>query len=267
MTTQKHLLDGEKETAYIEMISPNSDVGMIIVHGMGEHSGRYVEFMQNLFSCDYSAFALDLIGHGKSSGNRGDINQFIEYVAQIKHFVSFIRERFPSMKIGLFGHSLGGLVSCWHVSKMDDIRYLILSSPLLERRWYLSALQYIPYRIFGDLRITKRWSESKEMLKVSRDDPLSCKDFTIRSLKEVFVAGVNQIQGKLPSIETPLLLLGGMGDKLINAQGLSKIINRFGSNDRTLKLYERARHRLVQGECKNEVIEDIHTWVSARVKQ
>jgi alpha-beta hydrolase superfamily lysophospholipase len=132
----KELNNGKSNNiSYFEMISQESNIGIIIIHGLAEHKGRYIEFINKLHSLKYSVFALDLIGHGESSGKKGDLNNFVEYVDELEKFVSHIRKNYPLMKISLFGHSLGGLVACWYVSEYkNDVDFLILSNPLLERK-------------------------------------------------------------------------------------------------------------------------------------
>ena len=264
MFSKKLKISKEKEIAYFEMISQDSDVAVVIIHGLAEHKGRYLEFINRLHSSKYSVFALDLIGHGESSGKRGDIRSFSEYVEELEEFISYIRGKYPNMKIGLFGHSVGGLVACCYISYYKDIEFLILSNPLLEKKRILSILRFLPYKIFGSLEIKKRHSESKEMLLYSRNDPLSCKYLTLRLLGEIFIEGLNYGLKRLPYIETPLLLLGGCEDNLVKTNNYDKIIDNFKSRDKTLKMYENVRHRLVHSAKKDEVMGDIANWIAER---
>jgi alpha-beta hydrolase superfamily lysophospholipase len=264
----KELNYGENnKVSYFEMISQESNIGIIIIHGLAEHKGRYIEFINKLHSLKYSVFALDLIGHGESSGKKGDLNNFAEYVAELEKFVLHIRKNYPLMKIGLFGHSLGGLVACWYVSEYKNgVTFLILSNPLLEREKILNVFYILPYKILGFMKFKKRHSESKEMLEYSRKDPLACKYMTLRLLGEIFIIGINYNRKRLPYIETPLLLLGGSEDNLTKSHNLENIIKHFGSKDKTLKIYDGIKHRLVHSARKNEVISDISTWINGRVK-
>lgn len=267
MNTKKINISENNEIAYFEMISQKSDVGIILIHGLAEHKGRYTEFINILHSLNYSVFALDLKGHGESSGKKGDLNNFAEYVDELEKFVSHIRINYPLMKIGLFGHSLGGLVACWYVSEYkNDVDFLILSNPLLERKKILNVFYILPYRILGFMKFKKRHSESKEMLEYSRKDPLACKYMTLRLLGEIFITGINYGRKKLPYIEIPLLSLGGNEDNLTNSHNLENVIKYFGSKDKTLKIYDGIRHRLVHSARKDEVINDISTWINKRIK-
>jgi alpha-beta hydrolase superfamily lysophospholipase len=252
--------------AYFEMFSQESNIGIIIIHGLAEHKGRYVEFINELHFLKYSVFALDIRGHGESSGKKGDLNNFTEYVDELKKFISHIKEKYPLMKICLFGHSLGGLIACWYVSEYKNVEFMILSNPLLERKKTLNIFYFLPYKILGFIKTKKRHSESKEMLEYSKKDPLACKYMTLRLLGEIFIRGINNNRKRLPFIETPLLLLAGSEDNLTNTHNFKNIIKCFGSKDKTLKIYDGIRHRLVHSIKKEEVINDISTWINERTK-
>jgi acylglycerol lipase len=130
----------------------------------------------------------------------------------------------------------------------------------------MNIFYILPYKILGFIKFKKRHSESKEMLEYSRKDPLACKYMTFRLLGEIFIIGIDYNQKKLPYIETPLLLLGGSEDNLTNPYNFKKIIKRFGSKDKTLKIYEGIKHRLVHSVRKDEVINNISTWINGRIK-
>lgn len=255
-----------KVVAYLKMISNSSNVCIIIIHGLAEHKGRYVEFINKLNSLQYSVFALDLLGHGESSGTRGDIIKFADYIDELKEFVYHIKQKYPQMKICLFGHSLGGLIASLYVSMYNDVDFLVLSNPLLERKEILNIFYLIPYKHLGFIKIKKRHSESKEMLEYSRRDPLSCKFMTIRMLGEIFIDGINTNRKRTPLIKIPLLILGGNEDNLTNSYNLSNIIQNFGSKDKTLKMYSGVKHRLVHSTKKDEVINDISNWIKKRMQ-
>jgi len=267
MQTQKLKINNNQEIAYFAMPSDESGIGIIIVHGLAEHKGRYEEFIDKLHAMGHAVFAFDLIGHGESSGPRGDIKNFKAYVDELAEFVAHIKQTYPKLKIGLFGHSLGGLIACTYASQHQDIEFLILSNPPLERNRRLKLLHFVPYKILGFIKIKKRRSESQKMLQYSRQDPLSCKYMTLRLLGEVFIIGINNNLKNLPNIKIPVLLMIGSEDRFVTPpQNFERLIEIFGSPDKTLKIYEGLRHRLVHSAKKEEIINDISTWIKTRVR-
>lgn len=261
MNTKFLTIDKNIKLAYFEEVVKSSNIGVIIVHGLAEHKGRYEDFINKLKVAGISVFAIDLRGHGQSDGRRGDIKKFDDYIADLDLFVRFIKKKYPNMKISLFGHSLGGLVTAAYMAQDGIADKLILSSPSLAVGNALQILSCIPSGILGKIYIKKRHSESKEMLEYSRNDPLACKTFTLRLIKESFVLGRKQVIKSMNQIKIPMLLLGGKQDPLVKSGKFASLLDKINSNDKTLIIYENAKHRLVQNEASNKAIPDIINWL------
>ncbi|MCL2629714.1 MAG: alpha/beta hydrolase [Alphaproteobacteria bacterium] len=246
--------------AYFDGAVPGSKIGLVIVHGLAEHKGRYEEFIDRLNAADISTFAPDLRGHGESSGARACVPSFQNYLSDLDEFVRHIKMAHPKLKIGLFGHSMGGLIAAAYAGQSKLIDALILSSPALQRRRILLPLYIFPNCILGKIRISKFWSESKKMMNVARRDPLSSMKFTMRLVKESFLKGVNLADVNIKNISVPVLMMGGSGDIIVN--GLDNEFKKFCGRDKTLKIYAKAIHRVVQNAAKDEAIPDIIDWLS-----
>ena len=104
-----------------------------IVHGIGEHSGRYGNVVDTLLPKGISIWALDLRGHGKSEGKRGHMRSFDEYLSDVLSLIHTMKEKKgDDTKCFLLGHSMGGLVAiCFGLKYPDLIDGLIVSSPAL----------------------------------------------------------------------------------------------------------------------------------------
>ncbi|MCG8529886.1 MAG: lysophospholipase, partial [Desulfovibrionales bacterium] len=85
---------------------------LAIVHGLGEHSGRYQNLIAALAPLPISIHALDHRGHGKSAGKRGHINAFSDYTEDLDRFLDEITT--PPLPTFVLGHSLGGLIALSH---------------------------------------------------------------------------------------------------------------------------------------------------------
>ena len=111
---------------------PGSDT-LVILHGHGEHSGRYQKFASKLKTNHLSITAYDFRGHGQSEGPEVYIESFEEYIEDVSAFLRFLQEKYSvTGKIILLGHSVGGLVAVhWALRNPEKIRALILSSPCL----------------------------------------------------------------------------------------------------------------------------------------
>jgi alpha-beta hydrolase superfamily lysophospholipase len=242
----------------------NSKIGVIILHGLAEHKGRYNEFAERLAGAGISVFAFDLRGHGASRGQRGDVKRFDDWLGDLDIFVRGVRAKYPKLKLALFGHSLGGLISAAYAGKSRLIDLLVLSSPSLETPAAIGILRLFPSWLLGKIHMKKRHSESQEMLEYSRNDLLACHRFTLRLLKVAFIHGIRRANDGLANIDVPTLMLGGRQDPLVNSGKLESILQKFGSRDKTLVVYENAKHRIVQNAAKDKAIPDIINWLQTR---
>ena len=78
-----------------------------LIHGLGEHSGRYSHVAKRLTENGYVVFAHDLRGHGKSAGIRGHASTNEVFIGDIAEVFLESGKRFPGKPLFLYGHSLG----------------------------------------------------------------------------------------------------------------------------------------------------------------
>ena len=265
METKYIEIDKDIRLAYIEKYNCDSKVGVILIHGLAEHKGRYEYFLKKVYDMKISVFAIDIRGHGESGGERGDIRDFNDYITDINCFVKKIRSEYKDLKFALLGHSLGGLIATGYVEEFECIDFLVLSSPLLTVPKIASLLKVIPYKLLNFIKIKKRHSESPEMLAYGYADPLASNYFSIRLLGMIFDQGISLVLSKLQNIQIPVLLLGGKLDPLIQTSNFNNILKKFGSKDKKLIIYDNVKHRLFQSEVKDDVIADMVLWINQRV--
>lgn len=105
-----------------------------LVHGFGEHCGRYKDMATFLAKHGIATVGLDLRGHGRSGGKRGVVRNYDEFSQDLSHLLETSRAAFPDIPHVLYGHSMGGgLVLNYMIrEKPDDIRAVIASAPLLK---------------------------------------------------------------------------------------------------------------------------------------
>ena len=264
MNTEFFTTDVGVKLAYFAKYVKGSKIGVIIIHGLAEHKGRYEYFINRLVDSSISVFAVDLRGHGESDGRRGDIGCFDEYLADLDAFVRHIKNTHPDLKLALFGHSMGGLIVTAYVAESNLADMLILSSPSLKTPGLLQILRIMPNGICKKVRIKKIWSESKDMMKYSRSDPLACNYLTLRLMRAAFIDGVRSIAKNYKNITAPVLMLGGKRDNTVDSGKFKSILNRFASPDKTLITYENAIHRVVQNAAKEKSVSDIISWLKER---
>ncbi len=242
---------------------------ILVIHGLGEHSGRYNEFAKFYTKKGMGVYALDLQGHGKSEGKKGHIKSFDEFLDSVELSLIFIRKKFLETPIILFGHSLGGLIALNFLIEKEskEIESGIISSPWIETKIkvpeYLIKIQKILKNIFPSLRLNNRLisnhlSKNKDVVKKYNEDQLVHNKISLNLYSEVMRSIVN-VREKASKIKINLFLYHGKSDKIISSNGTFKISNLL--KNYKIKFYDNVYHEPHNDIEKEEVYQDILEFI------
>lgn len=244
-----------------------------VVHGYGEHSGRYEALARWLNARGWSVASCDLRGHGLSPGRRGHIWAFDDYLHDVAALHLFVAEQAGGQPVFLLGHSLGGLIALRYVQEREvELAGLVLSAPFLELalptpRWKLvlaPALSRLwptfstPSGLRGELG-----SRDPEVATAYDRDPLVFKRATARWFAEVLRAQ-REALAEAPKLGLPLLVLHGEADSVASPRASRALVARAGSSDKTLHVYGGFRHEVLNELGKEGVWEELASWLAAR---
>lgn len=260
------------ETYIREWVSEESKANIVIIHGVGEHSGRYIETAQKLFELGFDIYTGDLTGHGLSDGRRVFINSIRDYIENVDFFISRIKNDKP---IFLLGHSMGGLIVLFYMlfNKPSNIKGVIASSPYLKDKIKISALKYILGKvaasIFPRLQIESGLKgemvcRDKEIAEKYDADQLNCSKVTARWFVEVEKAR-NMLMQEQKGFAAPCLILQAGEDLAVDAKGVKQFYQEISSKDKEFVLYDDYYHEILNDPEKDKVIEKINTWLNHRV--
>ncbi|OGW84387.1 MAG: hypothetical protein A2987_02165 [Omnitrophica bacterium RIFCSPLOWO2_01_FULL_45_10] len=248
---------------------------LVIVHGYGEHSGRYVSLAECLVRRGYAVYMFDLRGHGRSEGIRGFARSFNEYAEDLKTFLKHVESKETEKSIFLLGHSLGGTIaSLFVIVSHPRLKGLILSGPFLRVSSEYSPFMQIMAQFVGRLCPRMRIVKSLDRSFLSRDpnivetykkDPLVYHGWIPAGTAFEIKRAINIIKEKMGEISLPILILHGSSDRISEPDGSQELYRRAKSDDKTLKLYEGLFHEVLNEPEKDKVIEDMVTWMDARV--
>ena len=113
---------------YQSWLPENPKAIVQVVHGFAEHSGRYLNVVNEIIPLGYGVYADDHRGHGRSEGIRNYVDSFDQYVEDEKKLYDIIKEKHPNLPIFLLGHSMGSLIAIYVIKKYEDLyKGLILS--------------------------------------------------------------------------------------------------------------------------------------------
>ncbi|HEY8054134.1 MAG TPA: lysophospholipase, partial [Steroidobacteraceae bacterium] len=248
---------------------------MLLVHGAGEHSGRYDHFAEYFTAQGFVVAALDHPGHGRSEGRRAYIARFDNYLDALHRFHQQVSAEFGGLPQFLVGHSMGGLISSHYLLQHQDAFVgCVLSGPLLQTELKPGFVQMTLARTLsavlptiGVLQIDASGvSRDPEEVRKYRDDPLVYHGkASARTLVELFDA-MDRIQAQAGRIRLPLLLIHGGDDVLASPEGSRFLHAHAASGDKTLRIYPGLYHEIFNEPEREGVFVEVRDWC-ARVLQ
>jgi acylglycerol lipase len=244
---------------------------VVIAHGAGEHSGRYLHVADRLTREAYAVYALDHRGHGRSAGPRVLIDRMDNAVADLDFVVLHAASEHPGVPVFLLGHSMGGTVSlCYAMRHQDRLDALALSAPLaaLEAASpvvrvaakVLSALTPRLPVIAVDATLISR---DPAVIEAYQTDPLVHHGkLPARTVAEL-AAAVESFPHGVAGITVPTLILYGTADRLCPPEGSVMVGQRIGAADRTVKSYPGLYHEILNEPEQEQVMDDLCAWLDA----
>lgn len=245
---------------------------VIIIHGFGEHSGRYAALAQALAQHGLGVACPDLWGHGRSDGRRGDIGSFAQYLEDLDALTSQVfLARFSQRPVAVFGHSFGGLVAIhWALRSPDLLRCLILQSPLLEvgfpvPKWKERLIGFLGRLWQGfplPIGLDPVWlSHDATVVQQYRQDPLVHSRISARGHRALQGA-MRQALDQAKDVSLPTLLLYGGADRVVSVKACQAFFERLACEKRAVDFpdcYHELHHEAVQPR----VVELVSEWVQA----
>jgi acylglycerol lipase len=248
---------------------------LLVAHGLAEHSGRYKNLVDYFVPKDYSVYALDHRGHGKSEGTRSYIDNFNDYLTDLKTFFDMVRKDNKNARIFLFGHSLGGLIAtAYAVEHQEDLAGLITSGALLVASTSVSpallAMAGIISALAPKMGVTvvdaSGISRDKSVVDAYVNDPLVFRGKVPARMGAELARMWKQLPEQMPRIKLPVLIMHGFADQLSDPRGSKLLYERVGSKDKTLKLYDNCYHEICNEPEREQVFVDMETWLTKHIR-
>ena len=248
-----------------------------LVHGLGEHSGRYAHVAAALNDAGYTLFGFDLRGHGRSGGPRGHTPTYETLMDDIGRLLAEATQRYPGRPQFLYGHSLGGnLVLNYALRRCSgqalrtetSIAGVVSTSPGLRVANPLPPFQVALAKVMNKLQPSMQMANGLALDGLARDpeviraytsDPLVHNKISVRLALEMLQAGEWALAhaGEFP---LPLLLVHGTADKLTSAPASQEFAAKV-RGDCTLKLWEGFYHETHNEPEKAEVLDFMIDWL------
>lgn len=200
---------------------------VVLVHGLGEHAGRYERLAQRLVDWGYAVIGYDQVGHGESDGVRGCLPTTLRLIEDLDDIVASARNRLkPGERLIVLGHSMGGLVAaCWVLLRPARIDGLVLSSPALRtdlgplQRLMLAVLPRVApnVRVGNGVR-PEGLSQDPQVVEAYKADPRVHDRLSARLARFIVEAGP-RVLARAPQWKMPTLLVYSGRDAVVNPKG------------------------------------------------
>lgn len=264
------------QIAYRGWVADKTKSVLVIMHGLGEHSGRYVRVAEHLDGRNISVYALDLEGHGHSEGKRGHVESFLHYVQDLKLLMNRVRVAHPGVPVVLLGHSMGGLVALrYALTYKNDLSSLILSAPALRPCDRHSGLAHFAAALIRGVAPSATVESGISPADLTHDeieraaygaDPANHFKISLRLATELF-ANAQFCLDRAGEIRIPILLLHGSDDHVCDVKGSELLAASFRNPASRFVVYNGLYHEILNEVEKErmKVLNDVKKWIQGKV--
>lgn len=240
---------------------------VVLMHGLGEHSGRYRHVAGFFNECGLSVRCYDHRGHGRSQGKRGDVINGDPMLQDAEIIIEDFSARFSEPPF-LFGHSMGGLFAArFALARMSPLRGLILSSPALALRLstFEAKMLKVMHTLAPSLGVPNGLSPSflshdAEVVAAYKADPLVHKKISARLLRSM-LSSIDYCQAHAGSLAIRTLMLVAGDDRLVDPEGSKRFFAQLPAGLAQLHVYEGMYHEIFNELDAQRPFADLRAWL------
>ena len=262
---------------YYQAWLPEGDVRavLLVIHGLGEHCGRYMNVVNYFVPLGYAIYGFDHIGHGKSEGVREFVERFEDYTNTLTIYYNMVKNLQPGKPLFLLGHSMGGLIASYCLlDHQANLKGAVISAPSIKVSDSISKATIIVGKILsviapkmGLVRVVdaNNISRDPEVVRDYLNDPLVFRGKTPVRLGAELLKAMLCVTTKADKITLPFIVLQGSEDKIVDPAGAQMLYDKASSKDKTIKVYEKLYHEVFNEPERARVLKDVETWLTAHV--
>ncbi|MEI6259171.1 MAG: lysophospholipase [Deltaproteobacteria bacterium] len=278
MNHQEGFFEGIRNTRiYHQCWLPETEPKAVImlIHGLGEHSGRYLNIVNHFVPMGFAVYGMDHPGHGRSDGIRKYVDRFEDFIETVKAFFERIQGWQTGKPIFLLGHSMGGLIGAVYLLDYQaGLKGAILSGPSVKKPDSISGITVFIAKMLGVLMPRFGLVETAPD-EVCRDpavvqayisDPLVYKGKTTARLAAEVLKALKRISREAGKITLPILILQGGADLIVNPAGAQMLYDSISSADKEISTYGGLYHEIHNEPEHFKVLLDIESWILEQMK-
>ncbi|MBC3873516.1 alpha/beta hydrolase [Undibacterium flavidum] len=245
--------------------------GIVVMHGLGEHSGRYVHVARFFNALGFKVRSFDQRGHGQSSGARGDIPDTDAILRDTRLVITDFSKQLQKPPF-VVAHSMGGLFATrFALEGLTPLSGLILSSPAfsvrtsrIEKFLFKISRVLIPHLGVGHGTNGRYLSHDSEVVAAYQNDPLVHARISA-SLFQSMLDAMQYVKAHATELKTPTLLLIADGDLVVNPQGAKNFSTKLNASSHRsclkTQIYPGFYHEVFNELEALQVFEDVRIWL------
>lgn len=252
----------------------NPRARVIIVHGVGEHSGRHLNTVRNLNAQGIEVTRFDLRGCGESGGERQYVESFDDYVSDLTRVFHSVCQKGSSLPLFVLAHSMGGAIGIRFASRYSgELSGLILSAPAYLIGDAFSPLKIAMGKMIARVLPSMRFHRAADMSTISRDpdvikaygdDPLAC-HFNTAAQGTAVLGALKNTLSAVVEIRCPTVLFHGTHDRIVKPEGSFEILRHLKSTaDREMMLLPGVYHEPHNDYDKEKYFALLNRWIAQR---
>jgi acylglycerol lipase len=247
---------------------------VVLVHGYGDHSGRYARMAFHFIEKGLALYTFDLRGHGRSPGRRAFIPSFDTYADDLALFLKHVAPRIQNGPVFLLGHSMGGAIAAYYCLKhRPHLTGLLLSSPAIifgeNVPAFIRTLSGVISRIAPSLPTVKLnlndLSRDPAVVEAARKDPLYYRGRMPSRTGSEMLRVAAYVRDHASELRLPLLLLHGTADRITSPSGSRYLHEHAGASDKTLRLFDGFYHETFNDPGGASVLNVMSQWMIERI--
>ena len=244
---------------------------LLVVHGLAEHSGRYMNLVNRFVPQGFAVYGIDHLGHGRSEGRRLLLESFADYTEPLKTFSAMVRCWQPERPVFLVAHSMGGLIGAtFLLTNQEELAGAILSGPAVKAPGHIPAATIFIGRVFSFLFPWAGVIARGPAEDICRDpavvaaylaDPLVYQGKMTARLGAEILGAMERLRREAGRIRLPLLIVQGGADRLVDPAGAQILYDGVTSPDKRLIVYEGFFHEVFNEPEHDRVLDDVQRWL------
>jgi alpha-beta hydrolase superfamily lysophospholipase len=258
-------------TFHIRRWEPDANARAVValVHGHGEHIGRYENVARALTNAGYVLAGYDSRGHGKSTGRRGHIPSYDILMDDIGAFISLLGEKYSGLPLFMYGHSMGGnQVINYALRCQPKIAGIIATGPWLKLAFEPPPIKVALGKFMNNLvpsftqssgLNTRGLSHDAEVVRLYDNDPLGHDKVSARLFVSMYESGFWALD-HASALALPLLLMHGGADPVTSAEASRQFADKAGKNV-TLRIWDGLYHEVHNEPEQAEVFRVMIEWL------